>query len=293
MEYVDLHIHSTASDGSFSPREVVTMARDRSLKAVALTDHDTIDGVAEAIQTGEQLGIEVIPGIEISAYFPAGTMHILGYFIDYRQPSFNHQLQVLKQAREERNPRIVEKLNRLGMSISWPEILQVSGGGQIGRPHIARVLVNRGYVKDQQEAFDRYLGQGAAAYVPKFRLPPAEAMALIKQAKGIPVLAHPFTLGLTSLEQLKLQLQDLQALGLAGLEVYYPEHSPALQSGYLGLARELGLLVTGGSDFHGAIKPGIELGRGPHQRYLTYDLVRGLKAWLRTHSKLSLASDPT
>ncbi|MBW1918410.1 MAG: PHP domain-containing protein [Deltaproteobacteria bacterium] len=289
MDYVDLHTHSTASDGSFRPQELVTMARDRGLRAMALTDHDTIDGVAEAIQAGAQLGIEVIPGIEISADFPEGTMHILGYFIDYQQPLFNQQLQVLKEARAHRNPRIVEKLNQLGLTISWEDILQVSGGGQIGRPHIARALVVKGYVQDQQEAFDQYLRQGGPAYVPKFRLPPAEAIALIRQAQGIPVLAHPFTLGL-GLEQLKAQLQELQELGLAGLEVYYPEHSPNMQADYFRLTQELGLLVTGGSDFHGANKPGIELGKGPHQRYLTYELVLNLKAWLQTQPRGRLAA---
>ncbi|MFP3868191.1 MAG: PHP domain-containing protein [Desulfobacteraceae bacterium] len=282
MDYVDLHTHSTASDGSFRPREVVALARDRGLKAMALTDHDTIDGVPEAIQTGDQLGVEVIPGIEISADFPEGTMHILGYFIDYQQPFFNQRLQVLKEARVHRNPRIVEKLNQLGLAISWEDVLQVSGSGQIGRPHIARVLVIKGYVKDLQEAFDLYLRQGGPAYVPKFRLPPAEAIALIRQTQGIPVLAHPFTLGL-GLNQLKAQLQELQELGLLGLEVYYPEHTPAMQADYLRLTQDLGLLVTGGSDFHGANKPGIELGKGPHQRHLTYELVLNLKAWLQAH----------
>ena len=282
MDYVDLHTHSTASDGSYSPRQVVAMAHERGLKAMALTDHDTVEGVGEAVQTGEQLGIEVIPGIEISAEFPEGTMHILGYFIDYQGSAFNQRLQVLKIARAERNPRIVEKLNQLGLSISWEDILQAAGGGQIGRPHIARALMVKGYVQDQQEAFDHYLRQGGPAYVPKFRLSPAESIALIRQAHGIPVLAHPFTLGL-GLEQLKSQLQTLQELGLVGLEVYYPEHSPTRQADYLKLAKELGLLVTGGSDFHGANKPGIELGRGPHQRHLTYELVLGLKAWLQAH----------
>lgn len=285
MLYVDLHTHSTASDGSLTPREVVTLARERGLTAVALTDHDTTDGLPEAIQTGADVGIEVIPGIEISAAYPDGTMHILGYFIDFRQSFFMQGIKVLKQARAERNPRIVEKLNRLGLPLSMAQVRRFSGGDQIGRPHIAQALVAQGYVKDAQEAFDRYLRQGGPAYVAKFRLPPAEAIGLIRGAGGIPVLAHPFTLGLTSLAALKRLLQQLQELGLAGLEVYYPEHSPALQADYLRLAQDLGLLVTGGSDFHGAVKPEIELGRGPHQRHLTYDLVRNLKAWLQAHSQ--------
>jgi hypothetical protein len=281
MEYIDLHVHSTASDGSFTPLEVVALAKQRGLKAFALTDHDTIDGLAAAIAAGHELGIEVIPGIEISAQFTGGSMHILGYFIDHHHSFFQERLQVLKQARIARNPRIVEKLNKLGMPVSLEEIQAIARGGQVGRPHIARALLNHGYIRTVQEAFDRFLRNDGPAYEPKFRFPPKEAIALILEAHGIPVLAHPFTLGIATYSLLREQIQHLKLLGLAGLEVHYPEHAPAQQAEYLKIAREFGLLITGGSDFHGANKPEVELGRGAHQRHLTYNLVDDLKDWLQ------------
>lgn len=281
MEYIDLHVHSTASDGSFTPPEVVAIAKQRGLKAIALTDHDTIDGLAAAMATGRELGLEVIPGIEISAQFPGGSMHILGYFIDHQQRFFQERLQILKQARTERNPRILEKLNKLGMAISLAEVQDIARGGQVGRPHIARALLNHGYIRTVQEGFDRFLRNDGPAYEAKFRFPPQEAIALILEAQGIPVLAHPFTLGLTSFSLLREQVRHLQQLGLAGLEVHYPEHSPAQQGDYTRLAQEFGMLITGGSDFHGANKPDVGLGQGAHQRHLTYNLVDDLKDWLQ------------
>ncbi|MDP3182098.1 MAG: PHP domain-containing protein [Desulfobaccales bacterium] len=281
MKLIDLHVHSTASDGSYSPEEVVRLAAARGLRAISLTDHDTIDGVAEAAAAGEALGVEVIPGVEISARFPGGSMHILGYFVDYHSGLLDARLAVLKKSRADRNPRIVAKLNALGAKITMEQVEKISGGGQVGRPHIARALLEHGYVRDIQEAFDRYLRNGGPAHVSKFRFPPDEAINMIREAQGIPVLSHPFTLGLGSAYALKNLLQDLKKLGLAGLEVYYPEHTPEQEARYLKLARELDLLITGGSDFHGANKPEVDLGQCPCQKNLTYPLVEALKAWRR------------
>ncbi len=281
MESIGLHVHSTASDGSYRPGEVVRLAREGNLAAIALTDHDTIDGLPEAIRAGGEAGVEVIPGVEVSARFPGGSMHILGYFIDYTNGLLDERLAVLKAARAERNPRIIAKLNALGIKITMEQVVRVSGGGQVGRPNIARALMEAGYVRDLQEAFDLYLRNGAPAHVAKFRFPPEEAIAMIREAKGIPVLSHPFTLGLGSAFALQNLLQDLKNLGLAGIEVYYGEHTPEQQSLYLKLARELGLLITGGSDFHGMNKPEVTLGRIPCQRNLTYHLVEALKEWRR------------
>jgi len=281
MGAIDLHTHSTASDGSLSPRELVRLAQERGLVAIALTDHDTIEGLPEAVAAGTEFGVEVIPGVEISARHPLGSMHILGYFLDYESERLAASLAVLQQARADRNPQIVAKLNALGIPLTVERVAAISGGGQVGRPHIARALYEGGYVRSLQEAFDIYLGNRGKAYVSKFRFPPAEALAMIREARGVPVLAHPFTLGLHTPETLGPLLEELKVQGLAGLECYYPEHSPQQEAFYLNAARELGLLITGGSDFHGDNKPEVSLGRSNCQPRLTYDLVTAMKAWRR------------
>ncbi len=278
-QLIDLHVHSTASDGSYAPTEVVRQAKEGGLIAIALTDHDTVDGLPEAVVVGDQMGLEVIPGVEISAQCPGGTMHILGLFVNYTNGHLDERLAVLKQARVDRNPRIIAKLNALGIPITLARVEAISGGGQVGRPHIARALMEAGYVTSIQQAFDIYLRMGGKAYVSKFRFPPDQALAMIREVQGIPVLAHPFTLGLGSAFALKNLVMDLKNLGLAGLEVYYSEHTPEQEALYLKLARELGLLVTGGSDYHGLNKPEIALGNMPSQEKLTYKLVEALKAW--------------
>ena len=281
MNLIDLHTHSTASDGSYRPAEVVRLAKEGGLKAVALTDHDTTDGLDEALAAGVELGVEVIPGVEISTRFTDDTMHILGYFLDFKSGKLEERLAVLKQARKDRNPKIVAKLNALGIPITMEQVEQASGGGQVGRPHIARVLLGAGYVRSMQQAFDIYLKNGGKAYVAKYRFPPAEALDMIREAVGIPVLAHPFTLGLGSAMALRDLLRDLQALGLAGIEVFYAEHTAEQEARYLKLAQELGLLVTGGSDFHGDNKPDVTLGNIRSRDRLTYDLVTAMKDWRR------------
>jgi len=279
MSLIDLHTHSTASDGSFPPKEVVRLAKEGGLKAIALTDHDTIDGIPEAMAAGARWGVEIIPGVEISAHFPGGTMHVLGYFIDYTNGLLDERLAVLKQARADRNPQIVAKLNALGIPLTMEQVVRVSGGGQVGRPHIARALLEAGYVSTTQEAFDKYLRNGAPAYVEKFRFPPRDALAMIREAQGVPVLSHPFTLELGSAYALKNTLLELKDLGLAGIEVFYSDHSREQEALYLKLATELGLLVTGGSDFHGQNKPEVALGTMPSQRKVTYKLVEALREW--------------
>ena len=172
MELIDLHVHSNASDGTFAPAEVVRLARDGGLKALALTDHDTIAGLDEAAAAGPAYGVEVIPGVEVSARFPGGTMHILGLDIEYGNGHLGERLAVLQKARMERNPQIIAKLNALGLSITLEQVAKISGQGQMGRPHIARALMEAGYVSSIQEAFDLYLNNQGKAYVPKFRFPP-------------------------------------------------------------------------------------------------------------------------
>ncbi len=287
MKYIDLHVHSTASDGSFPPAEVVRQAKAGGLTAMALTDHDTVDGLAEAVAAGDREGVEVIPGVEISAQCPGGTMHILGLFVDYHNGRLDERLAVLKQARIDRNPQIIKKLNDLNIPITMARVEEISGGGQVGRPHIARALMEAGYVTSIQQAFDIFLRKGGKAYVSKYRFPPSEALTMIREAKGIPVLAHPFTLGLGSAFALKNMLVELKGQGLAGIEVFYSEHTPEQEALYLKLARELDLLVTGGSDYHGLNKPEITLGSMASQKKLTYKLVEALQAWRQREFKLS------
>jgi 3',5'-nucleoside bisphosphate phosphatase len=278
MKYIDLHTHSNASDGSYPPEEVVRQAKEGGLAAMALTDHDTVDGLSEAVAAGETYGVEVIPGVEVSAQFPGGTMHIVGLFVEFQDGRLDQRLAVLKQARIDRNPKIIKKLKDLGIAITMARVEEISGGGQVGRPHIARALLEKGYVSSIQEAFDKYLGYQRPGYVSKFRFPPNEALAMIREAKGIPILAHPFTLNLAAVP-LKNQIIELKGQGLAGLEVYYSEHTPEQEALYLKLARELDLLVSGGSDYHGQNKPEITLGSMASQKNLTYELVETLKAW--------------
>lgn len=277
MGRVDLHLHTSVSDGVLSPSRIVRYAKEKGLRAIAITDHDTIDGNGEALDEGAKLGLEVIPGVEISAQFDVGSMHILGFFIDIGNKELREKLSLLQETRAKRNPKMVQKLRELGMEISYDEVLHASGGGQVGRPHFAQVLMKKGYVNTVQEAFDRYLGKGAPAYVDKFRFDPKEAMGLIREARGIPVLAHPFTLHIPSPHQLNALLFELVQLGLMGIEISYPEHTKEQISLYKGLAEKHGLLVTGGSDYHGIEANKGEIGVGSRDLRLSYSMVEAMK----------------
>lgn len=278
MGYVDLHLHTTASDGVLSPSEIVRYAKAKGLQAIAITDHDTIEGLEEGISEGERTGFEVIPGIEISAEHSPGSMHILGFFLDIHHPLLNERLEYLQKARAERNPKIVEKLNRLGIDITFDEILRVSGGGQVGRPHFANVLLQKKHVRSFQEAFDRFLKKDASAYVDKFRFTSKEAIHFINEAKGIAVLAHPNTLGMVGYSELEKLILRLAEEGLKGIEAYYPEHSSTEATRYKTLAERHGLLVTGGTDYHGIEKNGLEIGVGRGEMKIPYSIVENLKA---------------
>jgi hypothetical protein len=278
MGHIDLHLHTTASDGVLSPSEVVRYAKGKGLQAIAITDHDTIEGCEEGLAEGERIGFEVIPGIEISAEHSPGSMHILGFFLDIHHPFLNERLRYLQKARAERNPRIVEKLNRLGIDITFEEVLKASGGGQVGRPHFANVLLEKKYVRSFQEAFDRFLKKGAAAYVDKFRFSSREALHFIDEAKGVAVLAHPNTLGVNGYAELEKLILQLVKEGLKGIEVYYPEHSPTEVSQYKTIADRYGLLSTGGTDYHGMEKNGLDIGVGRGEMKLPYSIVENLRA---------------
>ncbi len=259
---IDLHMHSTCSDGTFTPTELAREAKAAGLTHVALTDHDTVEGVAEARAEAHRQGIAFLSGLEISAEYQPGTMHILGYGFDETSAPLLERLASVQRWRDERNPRIVEKLNHLGVALTLPEVEAVSGGGLVGRPHFAKVLMDKGYVKTRQEAFDRFLAKGGPAYVDKARLSPEESVALIRAAGGVAVLAHPLQLQAEDDDTLDAILGGLADAGLQGLECHYRNHTPEDTRRFLALAKGFGLLVTGGSDFHGTNRPGIRLGIG-------------------------------
>ena len=252
---VDLHLHTTASDGAYAPAAVVALARERGLRTIAITDHDSMEGVAEALAAAGH-GLEVIPGVEINTDIPHAEVHILGYHVDYHHAELQDVLQRLRDFRRDRARRMVEKLARLGMPVDWRRVAALAGEGAVGRPHVAQALVERGYVADVSQAFDRYLGREGPAYVERHKLTPVEATRLIVRAGGLPVLAHP-----SGLEHLPTLLDELTAAGLVGLEAYYTGYLPEETQGLLLLAQKYGLVATGGSDFHGgSILPHADLG---------------------------------
>ncbi len=271
----DLHTHSTASDGSMSPRELVRYAKEKGLSALALTDHDTIEGIEDALDEGRKIGIEVVAGMEISVEYKP-EMHILGYFFGESYKNAADMLEELLKSRNERNPRIVEKLNEMGFDISMGEVAHEARGNVIARPHIAGVLVKKGYVKSAEEAFERFLGYGKPAYFPKNKLSPEEGIRKISEAGGLPVLAHPIYLYF-SLKQLDELLAELVLYGLKGIEAYYVDNTGDDTGNTLRLAIKHNLLVTGGSDFHGSFKPKIDIGRGYGNLRVPYELLEKLK----------------
>ncbi|MDP8218998.1 MAG: PHP domain-containing protein [Candidatus Theseobacter exili] len=274
---VDLHIHTNVSDGTFSPSDIVAEAANEKLRAIAITDHDSVDGNQEAIDAGLESGVEVIPGIEISAEFGPGTLHILGYYIDYNYNPLLEKMKFLDLARKRRNPRIIEQLQIMGADISYEELLEEAGVGVAGRPHIAQILVRKGFIRTEQEAFDKYLAKGKPAYVDKERLSIESSFDLICSSGGIPVLAHPVLMKVDH-DRLRRLVHDWVNIGLQGIEVYSPCQSPAEQAFYLDVAGKEDLIVTGGTDFHGKNKPDIRLGIGRGNLSLSYEMVNELKA---------------
>ena len=278
---IDLHIHSTASDGSFTPAEILDHAQKLNLAAIAITDHDSIDGSRKALQIGIPPSFNFLTGVEISAahppFFPgSGSFHILGYNIQLDNRDLNQALSKLQDARKNRNPAIIKLLNKLGFQISLEEVNQEVGEGQLGRPHIADVMVKKGFVASINEAFDKYLGTNGPAYVDKYRIECEQAINIIRAAGGVPVLAHPALLNNENDQKLGAFLQNLMKIGLAGIEVYYPGHSPQQIRQYTELAKKYGLLMTGGTDFHGAITPEIKMGSGKGKLFIPYLLYEKL-----------------
>jgi predicted metal-dependent phosphoesterase TrpH len=259
---IDLHTHSTVSDGSDAPADIPTLAAEAGCTAVALTDHDRLDGVPEAAATAAALGVELVPGCELSCEVSKGTMHVLVYFVEPGEGPLQDELVRLQEARDTRNQRMAAKLaGELGLPITLEEIEEEAGGRGVGRPHVAAVLVRKGVASSVQDAFDRFLAKGQAGYVDKDRLLPADALHLARASGGVPVLAHPRSLELEP-APLEAAVAELTELGLSGLEAIYGRYDPGQRAGLAALAARLGLAVTGGSDHHGTYKPDLRVGTG-------------------------------
>lgn len=256
---IDLHLHSTCSDGTCTPAELVELAVAEGLSAAALTDHDTMEGVPEFVAAARGR-IRAIPGVELSAEDDRGPVHILAYFPD-PVTTFEPTLHAQRADRESRNREILKRLDGWGLPLTYEEVRACAAGGVVARPHIADALVRRGHVADPATAFDRWIGDGKPAYVARRALTPDMCVRAVREAGGISVLAHPATLG-GSLPEQHRRVRELADAGLDGLEVYYPTHTPAQTRRYRAWARELGLAPSGGTDFHGARRPGIRVGRG-------------------------------
>ena len=247
MSEVDLHIHSNASDGRFSPEEVVRKSAELGLTVIALADHDTVDGIVPALEAAKTFPqLRVIPCVEISTDVPTGEVHVLGYFIDYTDRELCDTLRRMRNSRIDRAKGMVDKLRNLGVHIDWSRVTEIAGSSSIGRPHIAQAMLEKGYITSIKEAFTRYIGWGGPAYVKREKLSPAEAVQLILRADGLPVLAHPLTIN-----DPETMVTELKASGLVGIEVYYHDSTAEEINRLTSLANKYNLITTGGSDYHG------------------------------------------
>ena len=268
--FVDLHTHSTASDGSTPPAGLVRLAGERGLAAIAISDHDTTDGLDQAIAAGRDLGVEVVPAVEMSTDVDDGEIHVLGYFMAYHDQELQALLSLLREARLGRARKMVEKLAGLGMDLDWERVKAFAGDGAVGRPHVAKAMIERGFVPDIRSAFDLYIGRNGPAYVDRYKLTPAEAVQTIRKVGGLAVLAHPLE-GKGSL----YMVAELVAAGLGGIECYYTGYTPDMVALLEGVAKKYGLATSGGSDFHG---DGVVANSILGQPRVPYRVLEGMKA---------------
>ena len=277
---IDLHVHSTASDGTYTPAEILATAQATGLQAISITDHDTVAGTKEALEKASLFSVKVLSGIEMSAALPdskthiKGSFHVLGYGIDVKNEKLLSTLQAFQAIRKNRTRQIIQKLQQLGCAIDIADFNGITT--TIGRPHIAQKMIEKGCVDSFNDAFDRYLGKDKPAYVDKYRLPFRETATLLRSAGGIPVLAHPGLLSIQTAQEYATLFEKLHDLGLVGIEALYPLHTLAQTRLFLELAKTYGLLITGGSDFHGNIKPEIVLGEGDRSFFVPYSLYKTL-----------------
>lgn len=276
MPGIDLHTHSTISDGTLTPSELVALGKRSGLRALALTDHDHVGGLPEAMAAGKEHDIEIIAGCELSVQFTSGFMHVVGLFLPEHPEKLESGMQYLRDRRADRNERIAARLQELGLDVTYERILDIAGEGTVGRPHIARAIVEAGAADSIQNAFDVYLGQNGRAYLPKDKFSPESALGLLKEEGATTILAHPYTLQLDDKEEARA-IAELKDIGLDGIEAYYTEHTRTMTEKYLALAGRLDLLVSGGSDFHGSVKPDIALGRGKGGLHIPYALLTTMR----------------
>lgn len=276
---VDLHTHSTASDGTLTPSALMRAAREAGLSAIALTDHDTFEGIPEAREEAKRQGVELIPGCELSLDYSGLPTHLLALFVDERPGRVVAELTRVREARARRNDIMLEKLKSVGVHLRREDV-ERHATGVVGRPHMAQAMLEAGVVRSFDEAFNRFLGSGGLAYVPKVKLTPAEAIGAIHADGGLAVLAHPYLISQQA-RHIEAVLTDLKGLGLDGVEVYYTEHSDKYTELLAGLAQRLGLLMSGGSDFHGGVKPGVALGRGRGGLFVRGELLDEMKRAVR------------
>ncbi len=244
---IDLHIHTSASDGKFSPEDIVHRSAELGLTIIALCDHDSVDGIVPALEAARGFSqIRVIPSVEVSTYAPDSEVHLLGYFIDYTDPELKATLVSLRSSRRERAKRIIAKLEGLDVHIDWGRVQEIAGSGSIGRPHIAQAMLEKGYITSFKEAFTKYIGFKGPAYIERQKITPAEAVALITRAGGLPVLAHPLTVN-----NPEMLIAKLKTAGLVGLEVNYNGYTENERDSLAQLAKKYDLIATGGSDYHG------------------------------------------
>jgi len=282
---IDLHVHSKASDGSLAPLEIMTLAKKLGISAISITDHDTIEGVKEILKHPLPPSPEFISGVEMSCQPPTdfsevGSIHLLGYGFSIYDKNLNAILDDAKKARAQRNPKIIERLNRLGLKITIQEVENHFGADQTGRPHIAELIKEKGYVNTFKEAFDKYLGKGKPAYVNKYKVSCRQAIQTIRQAGGIAVLAHPGLLHFKKSHQLEAFIDALIKDGLGGIEVFYTDHDEPETSFYKELANQKKLIMTGGSDFHGSFNKGVQLGSGKDNLDIEYSVFKALSLGL-------------
>jgi len=276
---IDLHTHSTASDGTLSPTELMRAAKAAGLSAIALTDHDTFEGLPEAREEAQKQGVELVPGCELSLDYGGLPTHLLALFVDERPGHVVSELTRVRKARATRNETMLEKLKAVGVHLKREDV-ERHASGVVGRPHMAQAMLAAGVVRSFEEAFTRFLGVGGLAYVPKAKLTPSEAIGAIHADGGLAVLAHPYLLSQQP-RQIEAMLTDLKGLGLDGVETYYTEHSDKYTALIASLAERLGLLMSGGSDFHGAVKPGVALGRGRGGLFVRGELLEKMKQSLQ------------
>ena len=276
MKRIDLHTHSLCSDGAQVPTEVVRTAAEAGLAAIALSDHDCIDGVQEAMDAGKALGVEVIPAVELSAQSDT-ELHILGYFIDIHNKKLQDMMAYALQVRDERQEEVCRKLNEQGFDITMDELREEANGKVLCRAHFAKIMVRKGYAESVKDAFNRYLSVGCYAYSNRQALTGPEAVSLIREAGGIAVAAHLHLIKMPD-DELKEYLKSLIPYGLDGIEGYYTDYTPDMESRYRAMAEELGLVISGGTDYHGANKPHISIGKGKGDLEIPYSVLDGLRA---------------